>query len=68
MFKWPPNKIDLSSCNLHAQKVATLVSEKQRPAMYEVEWDARSFASGIYFYKLTTDQASVQTRKLILLR
>ncbi len=61
-------RIDLSVYNLLGQKVARLVSEKQQPGLYEVQWDARSFASGIYFYILTTDQGFVQTRKLILLR
>ncbi len=58
------------------QSVATLVSEKQFAGRYKVEWDASSFASGLYFYRLETDQGPstgsghrfVQTRKLIVLK
>jgi len=46
------SNVDLSIYNLLGQKVATLVSEKQVPGTYQVEWDATEFASGIYFYRL----------------
>ncbi len=64
----PPQQIDLSIYNLVGQKVATLVSEKQSAGCYTVEWDAIGFASGVYYYKLTTDQGFTETRKLVLLR
>ena len=49
------------------QKVATIVSEKQRVGHYQVEWDASGFASGVYFYKLKTKQG-VLTKKMMLLQ
>jgi predicted GH43/DUF377 family glycosyl hydrolase len=62
-----PVHVDLSIYNLLGQKVATLISEKQRPGTYKAEWNASGFASGVYFYRLQTDTFS-QTRKLVLIR
>lgn len=62
------NYIELSVYNLLGQKVATLVSEKQSAGTYKVEWNASGFASGVYYYVLTTDQGFTQTKKLVLLK
>jgi len=62
------SNVDLSIYNLLGQKVATLVSERQPAGKYEVEWDATGMASGVYLYKLTTDQGFTQTKKLVLLK
>lgn len=59
---------ELSIYNLLGQKVATLVSEKQPPGTYNVEWDASGFPSGVYFCRLSTKQGFIQTKKLVLLR
>jgi len=49
------------------QKVATLVDGQQKAGYKVVSWDASSFSSGIYFYRLQAG-GFVQTRKMILLR
>ncbi len=49
------------------REVATIVNQKQKPGNYEVEWNAKEYPSGVYFYKLTTSSFS-QTKKMILLR
>ena len=46
------NEVDLSIYNVLGQKVATLVSQKQRAGSYQIEWDAGGFASGVYYYVL----------------
>ena len=53
--------------NVLGQEVATLVSEEMKPGRYEVAWDARGFASGVYFYRLQAKDF-VDTKKLILLK
>ncbi len=63
-----PQQVDLSIYNVLGQWVATLISEKQTTGSYSVQWDASGFASGVYFYKLTTEQGFLKTRKLVLLR
>ena len=47
--------------------VATLVDGQLQPGEYEVLWDASNIASGVYFYRLTTDNRQI-TRKLVLLK
>jgi len=49
------------------REVATLVEGIKHPGYHEVTWDAREFASGVYFCMLRTNN-SLATRKLILLR
>ena len=49
---YAPVHVELNIYTILGQKVATLVSEKQIPGSYQVEWDAAGFASGIYFYRL----------------
>ena len=53
--------------NLLGQKVVTLVDGFKLPGRFRVQWDASKFASGIYFYKLSTGENS-KTRKMILLK
>lgn len=48
-------------------KVATLVNEQMQPGVYEVEWNATDFSSGVYFYRLQTN-GFIETKKMILLR
>ena len=45
-----------------------LVNKKQVAGSYNVEWHATDFASGVYLYRLETDQGFVQTKKLLLLK
>jgi hypothetical protein len=59
--------VDLSIYNQISQKVVNLVSGKQAAGVYQVEWNAKGFASGVYYYRLSTDKY-VETKELILLR
>ena len=60
--------VNLTIYNLVGQQVATLVAKKQDAGYHQVEWDASRFASGVYYYRLSTDEGFVQTRKLVLLK
>ena len=62
------NEVELSIYSLLGQKVATLVSEYQNAGYYNVQWDASGFASGVYFYRIVTDNGFSNTKKLILLK
>lgn len=48
-------------------EVSTLVNKKQNAGSYSVEWDAANAPSGVYYYKLSTENFS-DTRKMILLK
>jgi hypothetical protein len=47
--------------------VATLVSERQPAGSYQVEWDASSMASGVYYYVLS-DKTNIRIKKMTLLK
>lgn len=59
--------VRLEIYNILGQKVATLVDREERAGYKVARWDASSFSSGIYFYRLQTGNF-VQTRKMILLK
>lgn len=44
-----------------------LVNGKFNAGHYQVKWDASKYASGTYFYKLTTDNFT-ETKKMVLLK
>jgi len=60
-------QVRLEIYNLLGQKVATLVEGKQKAGYKVARWDAGSFSSGIYFYRLRAGDF-VQARKMVLLR
>jgi hypothetical protein len=49
------------------KEVATLVSQKQTPGNYTVEFDGSKLTSGVYFYQLTAGTFR-KTKKLILMK
>jgi hypothetical protein len=51
--------------NLLGQEMATLVNEELKPGTYKATFDARQFASGVYFYRLQAPGFSL-TRKMVL--
>ncbi|MCB0282394.1 MAG: T9SS type A sorting domain-containing protein, partial [Calditrichaeota bacterium] len=62
------SKITVTIYNSIGQKVETLFTGKQPAGSYSLQWDATSFASGVYYYCLESDAGFRQTRKLILLK
>jgi hypothetical protein len=59
--------VTLKIFDLLGNEIATLVNEEQPAGNYEVEFDASSFSSGVYFYELKTGNF-YQTKKMILLK
>ena len=64
--------VSLKIYNLIGQEVNTLVDEDRRPGMYSEQWDCRdlsdkSVTSGIYIYRLKTDQSS-SIRKMLVIK
>jgi hypothetical protein len=53
--------------DLLGKEVATLVNEQLAPGTYTVDFDATNLPSGVYFYRLTTNDFTA-TKKLILLK
>jgi len=59
--------VTLKIYNLLGREIAKLISDKLTPGEYKYTWDASHLASGMYFYKLETENYS-STKKLIFLR
>ncbi len=49
------------------RQLAVLVNEELRTGTYQVDWDGRNYASGIYFYTLITDNFT-DTRKMVCIK
>jgi len=69
----PPNLpegeafVSLKVYDVLGNEVATLVNKEEPAGTYEVEFDARNLASGIYLYRIQVG-SFVETKKLILLK
>ena len=59
--------VKITVYNILGKELATLVNEKLSAGSYEVDWDATSYTSGVYFYKLITDNF-VDVKKMLLIK
>ena len=67
-FKIPENSfVSIKVYNVLGKEVATLVNEDMNKGTYEVDFNASSLSSGVYFYKLETSNF-VQTNKMVLMK
>jgi hypothetical protein len=53
--------------DMSGQQVAALVDKEQPAGSYTIKWQAGGFPSGVYFYRLQTNNF-IETKKLILLK
>ena len=60
-------QVPLKVYNSLGQEVGVLVDEMQQAGFKSVRWEASKFASGIYYYRIQTNEF-VKARKLVLLR
>ncbi|MCK5077435.1 MAG: T9SS type A sorting domain-containing protein, partial [Calditrichia bacterium] len=65
-------KIKLEIYNMLGQKVETLLKVNKAAGYYEINWNAGSYASGIYFYQLTFKSGSgkqeILRKKMMLVK
>jgi hypothetical protein len=67
-FALPGNAfVSLVLYDILGREVEKLVNEQLGAGTYEAEWNAVKFTSGIYFYKLETEEF-VDTKKMILIK
>lgn len=64
-----PNKsfVSLKVYNTQGEEVASLVKKELLAGIYNVEWNAQNYLSGIYVYSLLANN-KVQSRKMILMK
>ncbi len=67
-FKIPEaGLVNLKVYDILGSEVATLVNEVKPVGSYEVEFDASTLASGIYFYRIQSGNF-IETKKMVLLK
>jgi len=60
-------KVNLAVYDILGRKIITLVDDYKEPGSYEVVFDASTYASGVYMYRLTTENY-VLSRKMLYLK
>lgn len=53
--------------NILGKEITTLVNEKQVPGVYEVDWNASEYPSGVYYYRLVVGDLS-EVKKMLLIK
>jgi len=61
------NYVTLKIYDALGREIATLINEKLAPGTYEVEWNGSNYPSGVYFYRLITDNFS-ETKKMLMIK
>ncbi|MBK8981849.1 MAG: T9SS type A sorting domain-containing protein [Ignavibacteria bacterium] len=61
------DRVLLSVYNMLGEKVATLVDQNLTPGSYNVDFNASSLSSGMYFYRLETQEFS-ETKRMALVK
>lgn len=59
--------VKLAVYDLLGREAEVLISQKQAAGKYEAVWNASRFSSGVYFYKLTTDEFT-ETKRMLLIK
>jgi hypothetical protein len=60
-------KVKIIIYNLLGKEIATPVNEKLNAGTYEFVWDASEYSSGIYIYRIITDNFA-DTKKMVLVK
>lgn len=67
-FNLPKNsQVNLSVFNLLGEKVATIVNQELVAGIHAYNFDGSNLSSGVYFYKLDSEQVSL-TKKMLLVK
>jgi hypothetical protein len=64
--------VSLKVYDLLGREIKTLVNEQKSPGIYNTEWNASNFLSGVYFYRLNVhshgEQIFSQVKKMLLMK
>jgi len=61
------SRVKIEIYDIRGAKVTTLADKNQNSGKHSIQWRAERYASGIYFYTLTTDHYT-RTRKMVLVK
>ncbi len=60
-------EVNISVFNSKGHLIKNLITEKQDAGTYEIEFNASSLPSGVYFYQLKSGEF-IQTKKMLLMK
>jgi hypothetical protein len=60
-------KVSIKIYDVVGKEIAELVNENKGPGIYEVDFEASDFPSGIYFYNISSNNFT-ETKKMILIK
>ncbi len=60
--------VEVTVYNVKGQKVTQIADREFQAGRNQVTWNAEGFASGIYYYKVTTENGSSKLKKMVLLK
>jgi len=61
------NYVTLKIYDALGREIATLINEQLAPGTYEVDWNGSNYPSGVYFYRLMTDNFN-ETKKMLMIK
>ncbi|MBZ0203188.1 MAG: T9SS type A sorting domain-containing protein [Ignavibacteria bacterium] len=59
--------VNLTIYDVLGREAATLVNGNLEPGVYKANWDASDFTSGVYFYRLATNEF-IETKKMMFIK
>ena len=62
------SQVSLRVFDITGRSLTDLVDEKQNKGVYEIGFNANSFSSGVYFYRLAVNGNVIDTKKMILVK
>ncbi|MCI0448869.1 MAG: T9SS type A sorting domain-containing protein [Chlorobi bacterium] len=62
------HNVKLVVYDVTGREVTELINQQQRSGVYEVDFNANSIASGIYFYRLSVDDKYSEVRKMVVVK
>ena len=60
-------QVELKIYNINGQLVEVLIDQQLSPGIYQLNWDASDYTSGVYFYQLKTG-FGMKTGRMLLLK
>ena len=61
------SKVKIYIYDLAGRLVSSVVDNEHNAGVYQTTWNAGNYASGVYFYRLQTDNM-IETQKMIVLK
>lgn len=62
------SNVKLVIFDINGKEIFKLVDKEQSAGTYEVDWNASTYSSEVYFYSLSIDGKTIDTKKMVLIK